>query len=73
MEDDIDFRIASNLLLGDIAAYLNKNLVSINDLKLTKEKMIELVKMLSNKEISSKNVKDILTDILETDCLLKRF
>ncbi len=71
MEDDIDFRIASNLLLGDIAAYLNKNLVSINDLKLTKEKMIELVKMLSNKEISSKNVKDILTDILETDLSVK--
>lgn len=71
MEDDIDFRIASNLLLGDIAAYLNKNLVSINDLKLTKEKMIKLVKMLSNKEISSKNVKDILTDILETDLSVK--
>lgn len=71
INDDIDWRIASNLLLGDISAYLNKNLVSINELKLTKAKMLELVKMLSNNEISSKNVKDILTDILETDLTVK--
>ncbi len=64
---DINLVIASNLLLGDISAYLNKNNISISDTKLTDDKFRDLVNKLDKKEISNKIFKDILNDIMETD------
>jgi len=64
---DMDFVIASNLLLGDIKAYLNKESVSIYDTKLNSVKFIDLVHKISNDTLSSKNLKDIMIDILESD------
>lgn len=63
---DINLVIASNLLLGDIAAYLNKNNKQINETMLTNDKFRELVNKLSNKEITNSIFKDILTDIMES-------
>lgn len=65
--EDIDFKIASNLLLGDISAYLNKTEKSITDTTLTKERMVELVNKISNNTLTSKNLKDILDKVLEED------
>ena len=65
--EDIDLVIASNLLLGDISAYLNKAEKSLEDTKLTKEKLSDLVEKLSKKEITNKVFKDILTELMETD------
>ncbi len=67
LTEDIDFKIASNLLLGDISAYLNKNEKSITDTTLTKERMVELVNKISNNTLTSKNLKDILDKVLEED------
>ncbi len=67
LDDDIDFQIASNILLGDIASYLNKEKVSIFETKLTKDKFITLVNSLKNEEISSKIFKDIIEDVLTKD------
>ena len=39
--EKIDFKTASNLLLGDISAYLNKNETEIIKTSLSKEKFIE--------------------------------
>ena len=64
---DINLVIASNLLLGDIQSYLNKNSLKIEDTKLTKEKFRELVNKLDKKEINNKIFKDILTNIMESD------
>ncbi len=64
---DINLKTASNLLLGDISAYLNKKNMSIFDSKLTKDKFIDLVQKLDKGEISNKNFKDILTDFMERD------
>ena len=64
---DTNLVIASNLLLGDISAYLNKTNKNIYDTKLTDNKFRELVDKLDKKEISNKNFKDILNDIMETD------
>ena len=64
---DINLVIASNLLLGDISAYLNKNNVKISDTKLDDNKFKELVNKLDKKEISNKIFKDILDDLMETD------
>ena len=71
INDNIDLKIASNLLLGDISAYLNKADISIFDTKLTKEKFINLVDMLQNNKLTSKIVKDILVDILENDLTIE--
>ena len=71
LEEKIDFQQASNLLLGDISGYLNKNEKSIYETKLTNNKFIELVNNVSNKTLSSKNIKDILDDVLGTDKSIK--
>lgn len=71
IETNIDFKIASNILLGDISAYLNKEKKSIFETKMTKEKFIELVDMLKNNEINSKIFKEILNDLLEQDLSVK--
>lgn len=65
LEYDIDFNTASNLLLGDISFYLNKNDKNIYDTTLTKERFKDLVNCVSNNSISSKNLKDILDKVLE--------
>lgn len=67
LTEDIDFKIASNLLLGDISAYLNKTEKSITDTTLTKERMVELVNKISDNTLTSKNLKDILDKVLEED------
>ena len=67
LTEDIDFKIASNLLLGDISAYLNKNEKEITDTTLTKERMVELVNKISDNTLTSKNLKDILDKVLEED------
>ncbi len=71
LEDDINFKIASNILLGDISAYLNKNEKSITDTTLTKERFIELVKAYDENIITSRNLKDILTTVLESTKSIK--
>ena len=65
--DSVDAVIASNILTSDIAGYLNKNIVSIEDTKLTKEKFIELINMFKNEQLSSKQAKQIIPYLLETD------
>lgn len=65
--ENTNLKIASNLLLGDIAAYLNKNNKQIEETKLTKEKMQEVVKKLETKEINNKVFKDILVNLLEDE------
>lgn len=67
LTEDIDFKVASNLLLGDISAYLNKTEKSITDTTLTKERMVELVNKISDNTLTSKNLKDILDKVLEED------
>lgn len=71
LEKDIDFKIASNILLGDISAYLNKTSKKIEDTNLTEEKFITVVTALKNDKISSKIFKEILKDYIEKDKTLE--
>lgn len=75
INEKIDYQIASNILVGDIASHLNKENKTINQTYLTKEKFIKIVNALQNKEISSKIFKDIIKQILnkeeDIDKLLK--
>lgn len=63
--------IASNLLLGEIQAYLNKTEKNLLDTKLTYDKFNLLVEKLDKKEISNQVFKEIINTIMETDCNLE--
>lgn len=63
--NDINLVIASNLLLGDISFYLNTHHMSLMDISMSKENFKTLVKLLETAKISSKQVKEILPEILE--------
>lgn len=59
--------IASNLLLGEISAYLNRTNLKLEETKLNKEKFILLVEMLDKKEINNQIFKEIINILMETD------
>ena len=63
----INLVIASNLLLGDIAAYLNKYEMDLTDTKCTDEKFIDVVNYLDKGKINSKIFKVILDNIMESN------
>ncbi len=67
LDSDIDFSVAVNLLLGDISYYLNKNEKEIKDTKLNHDKFIDLVNKVSDNTLTSRNLKDILDVVLESD------
>ncbi len=67
LNENTNFKIASNLLLGDISAYLNKKDIQITDTKLSKEKFLDLIKKYEDNTITSKNLKEILDIIMESD------
>lgn len=67
LDTNLNFVIASNLLLGDISSYLNKNFMTLQETKLTEEKFLDLVSKIDAGDLSNKNVKDILEDVLEKD------
>ena len=63
----INLVIASNLLLGDIAAYLNKYEIKLENTKCTEDKFTTVVNYLDKGKINSKIFKVILDDIMESD------
>lgn len=67
LDTNMNFSTAINLLLGDISFYLNKEEKEIYDTYLTKEKMIDLVEKIDHNILSSKNLKEIIEDILGSD------
>lgn len=67
IDTDLDFKEATNLLLGDISAYLNREDKEIINTKLTNDKFYDLVKKVADNTLTSKNLKDILDRVLEED------
>lgn len=67
IDTNLNFKEAVNLLLGDISGYLNRNEKTIYDTTLTKEKFLDLIKKMEENVLTSKNLKDILNQILESD------
>lgn len=60
-------KLLVNWIMVDIASYLNKNNYSISELKLSPEHLSDLVKLISEGKISSKQAKDVFLDIVETN------
>ena len=71
IDTDINFKIASNLLLGEISSYINNKRISILDTKLTYDKFIELVTLLDSGKITNQIFKSIIDDIMEIDLDIK--
>ena len=59
--------ILANLLTGDILSHLNKNNIELKDTHLTEDNILRLTSLLSKKEITSKQGKEILPYLLTTD------
>ena len=64
---DCNLVIASNLLLGEISAYLNKTSKKLAETRLTRDKFILLVDKLDKKEINNQIFKEILVTLMETN------
>ena len=67
LDYDLDFNVGANILLEDIEEYLNKNNMSISSTKLTVDKFVSLINKKIDGSLTSKNIKNILSDIMELD------
>lgn len=60
-----DVKMAANWIMGDIAAYLKNERVSINDAKLHPVALAELISLIKDGTISGKIGKEVLIELLE--------
>lgn len=59
-----DVKLAANWIMGDIAAYLKNERLSINEIKLTPRELSELIASIKNGTISGKIGKEILVELI---------
>ncbi len=64
---DKDPKLLANWVMVDMAAYLNKNGISILNVKLSPMHLGEMVKLIEEGKISSKQAKDVFARIIESD------
>lgn len=65
VEEGANPKSASNWITTRLLGYINKLLISINDVYLTPKMLKELIDMVDNKEISSKQAKDVFYEALD--------
>lgn len=61
----VDPKSAANWLTSTIMGYLNKNDISINDIYLTPEMLKEIIDMVNEGKISSKQSKDVFAGVID--------
>lgn len=59
-----DVKLAANWIMGDIAAYLKNERLSINEIKLTPQELAELIASITDGTISGKIGKEILVELI---------
>ena len=59
-------KIAVNFLMGEVAAYLKEQKLSINETKLTPENLVELISLIEKATISNNIGKQIIIEMMET-------
>lgn len=59
-----DSNLAANLLTGEILSYLNKNHLNLSSTKLTTNNFIDLINMLKEDKISSKQCKEVIIQMM---------
>jgi len=60
------YKLLANWINVDVASYLNKNVISINEFPLSAEKLAGLVKMVEGNEINSNQAREIFAKMLES-------
>ncbi len=66
IKGNVNPKTASNLLTGEIAAYLKEEKITIQESKLTPEKFQELLELLEKGTISNNIAKSLVVEILKT-------
>eukprot|EP00612_Vaucheria_litorea_P000981 CAMPEP_0171460906 /NCGR_PEP_ID=MMETSP0945-20130129/5585_1 /TAXON_ID=109269 /ORGANISM="Vaucheria litorea, Strain CCMP2940" /LENGTH=506 /DNA_ID=CAMNT_0011987183 /DNA_START=133 /DNA_END=1653 /DNA_ORIENTATION=+ len=59
-----DPKEVSKWLLGDVSGYINSNRIQVKDLRLTPERLSELIVLIKSKKISGKIAKELLPELL---------
>lgn len=67
LKDQIDVVMAANFLTGDMLSYCNKREVSLTETKLTPEKFIDFIHAITNQAISTKQAKELIEPLLQTE------
>lgn len=65
VENGADIKQASNWLMGEVSAYMNKHLKEVNELALTPEALAKMIKLIEKGTISSKIAKKVFADLVE--------
>ncbi|KAI3826662.1 hypothetical protein L1987_00713 [Smallanthus sonchifolius] len=60
-----DIKLAANWIMGDIAAYMKNEKLSINEIKLSPQELSELIASIKSGTISGKIGKEILLELME--------
>ncbi len=66
LKQNVDAKTASNFLMGEVAAFLKEEKISINESKLTIENFAKLLDLLKKGTISNNIAKSLVIDILKT-------
>ncbi|XP_031251170.1 glutamyl-tRNA(Gln) amidotransferase subunit B, chloroplastic/mitochondrial [Pistacia vera] len=67
-----DVKLAANWIMGDIAAYMKNEKLSINEIKLSSEELAELIASIKSSTISGKIGKEILFELMAKGGTVKR-
>ena len=60
-----DAKQATNWLMGDISAHMNKQQLELNDLKVTPESLAKMTKLIEEGTLSSKLAKKVITELMK--------
>ena len=61
------YQAVANYMISEVLGYLNKNEINISEFKVTQEYLSQLVNLLVDKKINSKQGKDIFSKMIETN------
>lgn len=65
IEAGADVKQASNWLMGEVSAYMNKHQKELNDLPLTAPALAKMIKLIADGTISSKMAKKVFAELVE--------
>ncbi|WP_018932388.1 MULTISPECIES: Asp-tRNA(Asn)/Glu-tRNA(Gln) amidotransferase subunit GatB [Gracilibacillus] len=65
IEAGADVKQASNWLMGEVSAYMNKQQVEIQDLKMTPAALAKMIQLIEDGTISSKMAKKVFAELVE--------
>ncbi|SFM11733.1 aspartyl/glutamyl-tRNA(Asn/Gln) amidotransferase subunit B [Gracilibacillus orientalis] len=65
IEAGADTKQASNWLMGEVSAYMNKQQVEIEDLKMTPAALAKMIQLIEDGTISSKMAKKVFAELVE--------